>query len=95
LLTGPYALEFSELLGFLASLEHRSGQELVAFVKSWRRRWRYYSFVLPPQECFQALQLIDRAIMQLREARGLPPIDDALWDEKPTAFQLIRTELTP
>jgi predicted negative regulator of RcsB-dependent stress response len=38
-----------------------------------------------------ALFEIDTAITKLREARGLKPFDDALSDQRPTAFQIIRS----
>ena len=42
---------------------------------------------------FQVLRLIDMALVQLRERHGLPPFNDALPDEPPTVFQIIREEL--
>jgi hypothetical protein len=37
--------------------------------------------------------MIARAIIQMRELNGYPPIDDSLRGEEPTAFEIIRSEL--
>ena len=43
---------------------------------------------------YTALNLIADAIAALREKNGLPPFDDSLWGEFPTAFEAIRELLS-
>jgi hypothetical protein len=40
-----------------------------------------------------ALSLIDDAIVRLRIQNGYPPIDDSIFDEPPTIFEIIRKDL--
>ena len=40
-----------------------------------------------------ALSLIDDAIVRLRIQNGYPPFDDAIFDEPPTVFEIIRADL--
>jgi hypothetical protein len=84
---GPYAAAVHELAGFLEGLSFTSGWELIELVR--RGPWRDAD----PDTRFQVLCLIDAALMQLRERHDLPPFDDALPDEPPTVFQIIREEL--
>jgi hypothetical protein len=42
---------------------------------------------------FQVLRLVDAGIVALRGKHGLPPFDDALPGEPPTAFEIIREHL--
>jgi hypothetical protein len=37
--------------------------------------------------------MIDDAITRLREQNGLPPFDDAIFDEEPTVFQICKAKL--
>jgi hypothetical protein len=85
---GPYAAAVHELAGFLETLSLTSGPELIKLVR--RGPWRDAD----PDTRFQILRLIDAALVQLRERRGLAPFNDALPDEPPTVFQIIRDDLS-
>jgi hypothetical protein len=84
---GPYAAAVHVLAGFLESLSLTSGPELIELV----RHGPWYG--ADSDTRFQVLRLIDMALVQLRERHGLPPFNDALPDEPPTVFQIIRAEL--
>ena len=89
LLVGPHGAEAGRLVAFLESMTLADGADLVDIVVagSW-----------PSADAdarFTVLQIIDNAIVSLREREGLPPFDDAIpWlDKTPTVFELIRQEL--
>lgn len=84
LLAGPYSADAQALVQFLDDLS--SAAELIEFVK--RGRWRQAD----ADTRFLIASLIDIAIVEVREIRGLPPFDDALpfSDEPLTAFEQIR-----
>jgi hypothetical protein len=42
---------------------------------------------------YTILSMIDDAITRLREQNGLPPFDDAIFDEEPTVFQICKAKL--
>ena len=72
---------FERLMARLKQL--RSARELVSFIAA--QDWS----AVGAAARLIALHEINQAIMRLRERNGLPPIDDALPGERPTAFQLI------
>jgi hypothetical protein len=85
LLAGPHGAAAQELMQFLEQLE--SAPALIEFVK--RGPWRNAD----DDTRFLVLGLIDIAITEVREKRGLPPFDDALPGEPPNAFVIIRDML--
>jgi hypothetical protein len=89
LLAGGYKDAAQELIGFLETFTLTDGLELIELVRCGP--WRHAD----DDTRFQVLRLVDRAIAHLREARALPPFDDALPGEPPTVFQIIREVLIP
>ena len=84
LLAGPHSADAQALVRFLDDLS--SAAELIEFVK--RGPWRQTD----ADTRFLIASLIDIAIIEVREKRGLPPFDDAMpfGDEPLTAFEQIR-----
>jgi hypothetical protein len=87
LVNGPYGAKVGSLLAFLKAMTPDSSDALVtiagaAWIKSADLNTRYL-----------ILGIIADAIMKLRIRNGLPPFDDAIFDEPKTAFQLIRYDL--
>jgi hypothetical protein len=84
LLTGPYGGAARELLTFLQAMTLDDGARLVKFVRAagWERT--------DADTKFEILSLINATITAQRERAGLAPIADALPDEEPTAFLIIR-----
>ena len=85
LLAGPHGAAAQELVQFLEQLE--SAPALIEFIK--RGPWRNAD----DDRRFLILGLIDTAITEVREKRGLPPFDDTFQDEPPNAFVVIREML--
>jgi len=73
-----------ELVAFLQAMTLDDGVRLVEFVRAagWERT--------DADTKFEVLSLINAAITALRERAELPPINDALPDEEPTAFLILR-----
>jgi hypothetical protein len=84
LLSGPYGNTARELVAFLQTMALDDGDRLVEFVRAagWERA--------DADTKFEVLSLINASITALRERAELPPIADALPDEKPTTFLIIR-----
>ena len=84
LLAGPHAAAARELVAFLRAMTLEDGMHLVEFVRAadWERA--------DAGTKFEVLSLIYATITALRERAELPPINDALPDEEPTAFLIIR-----
>jgi hypothetical protein len=85
LVTGPYKAAAGELIGFLESMDLESGTDLIVLVERgpWRNADR--------DTQYEILNLVNRAIVKLRERNGLCPFDDALEsDASLTVFQIIR-----
>ena len=84
LLTGPHGDAARELVAFLQAMTLDDGARLVEFVRAagWERT--------DADTKFEILSLINATITALRERAKLPPINDALPDEEPTAFLIIR-----
>jgi hypothetical protein len=87
LLAGEHAAAARELIGFLENLTLASGPGLIELVR--RGPWREAD----PDIRYQVLSLIDNALAQLRESYRMPPFDDSLEPEPPTAFKIIRQML--
>ena len=86
LLAGPYGDQFSSLIDFLDDMSLYDGAALIAMVEA---DWAHAGADMK----FEALSLIDRAIIALRARKGLPAFDDPLSDEAPSVFQTIREAL--
>jgi hypothetical protein len=84
LLAGPQGDAVRDLVGFLDGMTFEQAPALVEFIATSQLR------IADADTRFEILHLIDRAIASLREKQGLPPFDDALPGEAPTAFQIIR-----
>jgi hypothetical protein len=84
LLAGPHGAAARELVAFLQAMTLDDGDRLVEFVRAagWARA--------DADTRFEILSLLDASIVALRERANLPPINDALPHEKPTAFLIIR-----
>jgi hypothetical protein len=87
LLAGPYGACARPLVAFLNALTLDQAPELITLVECgpWRSA--------DPETRYQILRRIDSSIARARERAGLAPFDDALPDEPPTAFQIIREAL--
>ena len=86
LLAGPDGNQFRILIGFLNGMNLHDGAALIAMVEA---DWAHAGADMK----FEALSLIDRAIIALRARNGLPAFDDPLSDEAPSVFQIIREVL--
>jgi hypothetical protein len=84
LLAGPYGESVRELLAFLQTMPLNDGPQLIELVRAGD--WHHTD----PDTRFEILSLIDAALTALRERRDLAPFDDALPDEEPTVFLIIR-----
>jgi hypothetical protein len=84
LLAGPPGGAAQTLLEFLQTMSLDQGPQLIELVRAgdWHRT--------DSDVRFEILSLINAAITALHEQHGLPPFDDALPDEEPTAFLVIR-----
>ena len=84
LLSGPRAAAAQGLVAFLQTMTLDDGDRLIEFVRAadWARA--------DADTKFEVLSLINASITALRERAELPPIADALPDEKPTTFLIIR-----
>ena len=86
LLAGPDGNQFRILIEFLSGMNLHDGAALIAMVEA---DWAHAGADMK----FEALSLIDRAIIALRARSGLPAFDDPLSDEAPSVFQTIREVL--
>jgi hypothetical protein len=84
-LAGPHGQAIGRLLAFLDGMTFKNGAAgLIECLRS--EDWR----VVDGETRFLALRLVNQVITCLREKSGLPPIDDGLPGESPTAFQIVR-----
>jgi len=84
LLAGPHGAAARELVAFLQTMTLDDGDRLVELVRA--AGWAHVN----ADTRFEILSLINASITALRERAKLPPIDDALPDETPTTFIIIR-----
>ena len=84
LLSGPRAAAAQGLVAFLQTMTLDDGDRLIEFVRAadWARA--------DADTKFEVLSLINATITALRERAGLPAISDALPDEEPTTFIILR-----
>jgi hypothetical protein len=87
LLAGQHGGAARELVAFLQAMTLDDGDHLVELVRAagWAR--------VDADTKFEVLSLINTAICAVRERAGLPPIDDALPNEAPTTFIILREML--
>lgn len=89
LLTNPIIGDkVSALVKYLKTLGPESAPALVDYIE--RSEWLLRANKDVRQEC---LSIIADAIVRVRVQCGLPPFDDSLLDEPPTAFEVIRKML--
>ena len=86
LTSGPYAGTAEALVAFLKSLTLDDGEMLIEMAAVWQSA--------PWTTRFLVLQMIDEAMIMVRERNGLPPFDDPLWEEEDNAFITIRRMLS-
>src|SRR5262249_35757371 len=84
---GSWRAELRELVNFLSSMRLDNGAELIDLVR--RSGWR----AAPRDLRYLILHETDLAIIKVRVAHGLDPIDDGLPAEPKTAFQVVREYL--
>lgn len=86
---GPHGQEVKALLQLLDNLTASSAGALVGYVMHarWLRDADYNTRL-------DVLSLVGTAIARFRIRNGLPPFDDSLPPEPPTAFELVRHLLT-
>jgi hypothetical protein len=84
LLVGPHGARARALIAFVQTMSLDDGPQLIEFVRTGN--WHHAD----PDTQFEILSLINTAITALRERAGLLPLDDALPDEEPTAFLVLR-----
>jgi hypothetical protein len=82
LLAGPYGEPTRALPAFLKTVKRST--ELIDFIKAgpWREA--------DANVRFEIVALVDAAIIRHRERLGLPSFDDALPDQPPNAFLVLR-----
>ena len=84
LTAGPHGAAVRALREFLAAMKLGDASALVAAVENgpWRDA--------DADTRHEVLCLVDHAIIALRERSGLPPFDDRLPGQPPTAFEIIK-----
>ena len=88
LMQGPDGAHWRELVSVLRSLTIDDSDHLIFYVR--HQRWLLDADL---DTRHVALSIISGTIIRLREENGYSPMDDALFDEPPTVFQIIRDEL--
>jgi hypothetical protein len=88
LLQGKYRSEVSELLKILDTLAVVSASGLISFLA--KCQWFLHADRTTRQDI---LSLISTGIARHRVQQGLAPFDDSIFDEPPTAFEIIRSNM--
>ena len=88
-LAGPHRHVLEPLMQLLKNLDLHPSNALVDFIRA--RDWS----AIDAQTKLVVLHEINTAITTLRTRNGMAPIDDALWGERATVFQLIRLMIVP
>jgi hypothetical protein len=88
-LAGPHAVIATQIVEFLKTMTPASANALLALMRT--QVWAD----VDADTKFELLHTINDAITKLRERTGLPPIDDALPDQRANAFLLIKEHLFP
>jgi hypothetical protein len=87
-INGPYREQWREMVKVVKAMTIENPSAIVDYVQ--KSQWLRAADM---QTRRVVLSMIARAIIQLREINGYPPIDDSLPGEEPTAFEIIRNEL--
>lgn len=88
LCAGPHGREVKGLISFMRTMTLSSAPALLGMVER-ATFWRSMSI----DERFALLGVLNAGIAACRERNGLPPLDDALWDQPPKAFHQFKTML--
>jgi len=88
-LAGPHRHIIEPLVTLLKHLDLHSSKPLLDFIRA--QDW----YVIDAQTKLVVLHEINEAICRLRTRANKQPIDDALWGEPATAFQVIRLIIVP
>src|SRR5215831_10683182 len=88
-LAGPHRHVLEPLMQLLDTLDLHSSQALFDYIRA--QDWS----AIDAQTKLVVLHEINTAITKLRTRNGMAPIDDALWGERATVFQLIRLMIVP
>ena len=88
MLEGPDGKQWREMVKVLRSLTLTGAGQLTGYIR--QQHWLRDADLHTRQV---ALSLIAGAIIKLRLENGYAPFDDSLFDEPPTVFQIIRSEL--
>jgi hypothetical protein len=86
LLKGEHAGPARALCSMLDTIGLDDGDLIIEVAQSWQ--------AAPRSTRFLVLQLIDEALVALRERHLMPPFDDPLWGEEDNVFLRIRRLLT-
>lgn len=86
LTSGPYAGTAEALVAFLKALTLDDGEQLIQMAMIWQGA--------PHTTRFLVLQMIDDAMINLRERNGLAPFDDPVDLNETNAFLTIKRILT-
>src|SRR5262245_44709544 len=88
-LAGPHRQVLEPLVQLLETLDLHSSKALLDYIRA--QDWN----AIDAQTKLVVLHEINSAMTRLRVRNGMAPIDDALWGERATAFQLIRLIIVP
>jgi hypothetical protein len=85
LLQGPDAAEVKRFMSFMRVMKLTDGDRFLDFIhhSTWLEKE-------PKDVRRQILHIIGRTIYRMREREGLPPFDDAIFDEELTVFDRIK-----
>lgn len=85
LMAGPHGKEIKGLVTFVRTMTLSSAPALITFIEraSWIR-------AAPIDVRHAVLEIVAKGIGDLRVREGFERFDDALWDEPPKAFHVIR-----
>ncbi len=85
LMAGPHGKEIKGLMTFLRTMTLSSAPALITFIEraAWIR-------AAPEDVRHAVLEIVAIGIGNLRVKEGFERFDDALWDEPPKAFHIIR-----
>lgn len=85
LMAGPHGKEIKGLMTFLRTMTLSSAPALIAFIEraTWIR-------AAPTDVRHAVLEIVAKGIGDLRVKEGYERFDDALWDEPPKAFHVIK-----
>ncbi len=85
LLEGPHASEVKHFMKFMRTMKLEDGDRFLDLVHD--SKWLHDE---PRSVRRQILHLIGRTIYRMREREGLPPFDDAIFNEELTVFDRIK-----